>query len=93
MEILARSSVKAKKEKSLQDRVRKKSEQIQPDASSPADVASKPRRGLARSTRRKRWERVCGRVLMCKVFLSASLEKTSDEHERISRFTVCVSNS
>lgn len=91
MDIQQKNSINYQKEKTEKSNLRRKSKEMRPDASNGAIVSSKPKRGLARIARRKRWERVCGRILMCRVFLSPSLKIASNDHERVSRFTVGVS--
>lgn len=91
MDIQQKNSINYQKEKTEKSNLRRKSKEMRPDASNGGIVSSKPKRGLARIARRKRWERVCGRILMCRVFLSPSLKIASNDHERVSRFTVGVS--
>lgn len=91
MDIQQKNFINYQKEKTEKSNLRRKSKEMRTDASNAAIVSSKPKRGLARFARRKRWERVCGRILMCRVFLSPSLKIASIDHERVSRFTVSVS--
>lgn len=91
MELLPKITVYSRKEKSGKSRSRIKGEEIQPDVTSAVDVAPKPKRGFTRNNKRKRWERVCGKVLLCRVFLSADFTSPATD-QNISRFTVKVSH-
>lgn len=47
--------------------------------------------GLVWIVRRKRWEWVCGWILMCRVFFFLSLKIVFNDYERVFRFIVSVS--